>query len=67
MSPSKRVEHIITALALFRRATGTGTLCLVGSGSDKYQQSLIRLAERLGVADRIVFHGRVTSSEKYPP
>jgi glycosyltransferase involved in cell wall biosynthesis len=65
MAPSKRVEHAIKALALFRHATGTGTLCLVGSGSDKYQKSLIKLAGHLGVADSIVFRGRVTSSEKY--
>jgi glycosyltransferase involved in cell wall biosynthesis len=65
MAPSKRIEHIIKALALFRHATGTGTLCLVGSGSQKYIQSLIRLADRLGVTDSIVFRGRVATSEKY--
>jgi glycosyltransferase involved in cell wall biosynthesis len=65
IAPSKRIGHIIKALALFRDATGTGTLCLVGAGSNKYQQSLIKLSEQLGVADSVVFRGRVTSSEKY--
>jgi glycosyltransferase involved in cell wall biosynthesis len=65
MAPSKRIEHIIKALAQFRSSTGSGTLRLVGSGSDRYRQSLMRLAKHLEVADSIVFQGRVTLSEKH--
>jgi glycosyltransferase involved in cell wall biosynthesis len=65
IAPSKRIEHIIKALALFRHATGEGKLSLVGSGSRHYQHSLVALAQRLGVAERITFLGRVTTSEKY--
>jgi len=65
LAPSKRIEHILQAFALFRNETGTGTLCVVGSGSETYRQSLTRLAERLGVSESIEFRGRVTASEKY--
>jgi glycosyltransferase involved in cell wall biosynthesis len=65
LAPSKRIDHTIRALAMFRQSTGAGTLCLVGSGSDKYLHSLIRLADQLGIADSVLFRGRVPSSEKY--
>lgn len=65
LAPSKRVEHIIRALAIFRRTTGTGSLCVVGSGSDRYKRSLVKLAEILGTSDAIEFRGHVALSEKY--
>jgi glycosyltransferase involved in cell wall biosynthesis len=64
LAPSKRVDHIIKAFALFRNTTGTGTLSLAGSGSAKYQKALIRLADRLRVAGSVEFRGHVTASEK---
>src|SRR2546428_13692766 len=33
LAPSKRVDHMIRALAQFRRSTGKGTLWLAGNGS----------------------------------
>jgi glycosyltransferase involved in cell wall biosynthesis len=65
LAPSKRIGHMVQALAHFRKATGTGTLRLVGSGSEQYQQSLAQLALRLNVADSVVFLGQVSSQEKY--
>jgi glycosyltransferase involved in cell wall biosynthesis len=65
MAPSKRIEHILKALALFRHATGAGTLCLVGSGSDTYRLSLMNHADRLGIADHVDFRGHVSPMEKW--
>lgn len=65
LAPSKRVAHMLQALARFRHDTGTGTLWLVGSGSARYQRALLKLAERLGIADSVVFWGRVTLPEKH--
>jgi glycosyltransferase involved in cell wall biosynthesis len=65
LAPSKRIGHMVRALAYFRKATGTGTLWLVGSGSARYQLSLTKLARRLNVEDKVVFLGRVSSQEKF--
>lgn len=65
LAPSKRIGHMVQALAQFRKATGTGTLWLVGRGSEGYTQSLAKLARRLNVQDSVVFFGRVSSQEKY--
>jgi len=65
LAPSKRIDHIVRALSLFRRETGTGQLWLIGTGSKRYQQSLTKLSRRLGLEDHITFYGRVSSSEKH--
>lgn len=65
LAPSKRIEHIVRALALFRKATGHGTLCLAGSGPDQYQRALARLARRVNVDQSVTFCGRVTPLEKH--
>jgi glycosyltransferase involved in cell wall biosynthesis len=65
LAPSKRIEHLIHSLAQFRRATGTGTLWLVGRGAEGYKRSLDKLAQRLRVADSVVFWGAVSSQEKH--
>ncbi len=65
IAPSKRIEHIVRAFALFRQATGVGTLWLVGSGLPRYQASLAKLAKKLGVDARVIFTGRVSSGEKH--
>jgi glycosyltransferase involved in cell wall biosynthesis len=64
MAPSKRIEHMLQALAQFRQTTGAGTLWLVGSGSDRYQRSLTKLSRHLGVERSVMFLGRVPSQEK---
>jgi glycosyltransferase involved in cell wall biosynthesis len=56
---------MLEALAQFRESTGAGNLWLVGSGSERHQRSLAKLAQRLGVEHNVVFWGRVSSSEKY--
>jgi glycosyltransferase involved in cell wall biosynthesis len=65
LAPSKRIGHMVQALASFRKATGTGSLRLVGSGSAQYRQSVAKLARRLNVDDSVVFLGQVSSQEKY--
>jgi glycosyltransferase involved in cell wall biosynthesis len=65
MAPSKRLGHMVRALAQFRRATGNGSLWLVGSGSEGYQRSLRQLARRLNVEQSVWFCGRVTDEEKH--
>jgi glycosyltransferase involved in cell wall biosynthesis len=65
LAPSKRIDHILQAMTLFLKARGTGILWLAGSGSDGYQRSLVKLARRLGIEDRVVFWGHVADAEKY--
>jgi glycosyltransferase involved in cell wall biosynthesis len=65
LAPSKRIEHMLQALAHFRRATGDGTLWLIGSGSERYKQSLAKLARHLSVESNVMFFGRVSSEEKH--
>jgi glycosyltransferase involved in cell wall biosynthesis len=65
LAPSKRIEHILRALAGFRQATGTGTLRMVGSGSARYHDDLEQLAESLNIAGSVTFCGRVSASEKH--
>ena len=64
LAPSKRIGHMVQALAQFRQATGTGRLWLAGSGSDRYQRALADQAKRLNVADDVVFWGYVSEEEK---
>ena len=61
LAPSKRIEHMIKALARFRQSTGRGTLWLAGSGPVRHQESLTRLAERLGIEESVKFCGRVSA------
>jgi len=62
--PSKRVEHILEAIAHYRGATGTGELWLIGSGRENYRKSLERMAERRGIREHVTFWGRLTEEEK---
>lgn len=64
LAPSKRVNDIINAFALFRRTTGAGELTLIGVGASGYTDSLKRLVDRLGLGDSVAFAGRVSANEK---
>jgi glycosyltransferase involved in cell wall biosynthesis len=64
LAPSKRIRHLIQALALFRESNGRGTLWVAGSGSARYINSLRELSIRLNVADHVIFRGRVTDAER---
>ena len=65
LAPSKRIPHMLQALAQFRAVAGKGVLWLVGDGSKRYRQSLTRLARSLGIEDHVVFWGRVPAVEKH--
>lgn len=56
---------MLQALAQFRRTTGTGTLWLVGTGSERYKRTLLKLAARLKIEGGLVFWGRVSLHEKH--
>lgn len=64
LAPSKRIGHMVEALALFRQVTGEGRLLLAGAGSSEYQVSLLSLARKLNVEHSVTFCGRVTDDQK---
>ncbi len=64
LAPSKRIGHMVQALAQFRQVTGTGRLWLAGTGSERYKRSLLALARRLRVDESVTFCGRVSQHEK---
>lgn len=64
LAPSKRIAHMLQALAQFRAASGTGVLWLVGSGSERYQRSLVKRATALGIKNSVVFWGRLPRVDK---
>ncbi|MEV3991390.1 glycosyltransferase family 4 protein [Streptomyces sp. NPDC049837] len=53
----KRLDHLIRALPALRENMPGVELHLIGDGEAR--EELARLAERLGVGDRVVFHGRL--------
>jgi glycosyltransferase involved in cell wall biosynthesis len=65
IAPSKRIGDIMEAMAQFRKEAGKGTLWLVGSGSERYRESLVKKARHLGIADNVRFCGRVSPAEKH--
>ena len=65
LAPSKRVTDIVEALAAFRRAYGSGRLLLVGTGSKRYTDTLIRLAARLRVSGAVEHCGWLEGPLKY--
>lgn len=65
LAPSKRIGHMLKALAQFRRETGTGTLWLVGDGARSYRQALFDLARDLNVVDSVTFWGRLPTTQKH--
>jgi glycosyltransferase involved in cell wall biosynthesis len=65
LAPSKRIAHMLHALAQFHTATGNGILWLVGSGSERYEQSLAKLTRHLGIENSVVFWGRLPTADKH--
>jgi glycosyltransferase involved in cell wall biosynthesis len=65
LAPSKRLNHVIQAFAIFHSAVGTGQLHIVGTGERVYTESLRRLVDRFGLRECVTFEGNVSKSEKY--
>jgi glycosyltransferase involved in cell wall biosynthesis len=66
--PNKRIEDLIQVLAAYVRTTDPGArLIVVGgaAGQEAYGRRLSELASSLGVADSVVFTGRVSDSELF--
>jgi glycosyltransferase involved in cell wall biosynthesis len=63
LTPSKRYDHAVRALALLRETHPAASLTLIGEGRDR--ERLERLAARLGVADAVELTGRVDAATKY--
>ena len=55
LEPEKRIEDILTALALVAKQYPMVGLFIVGSGSER--RRLERMARHLGLADRVIFLG----------
>jgi glycosyltransferase involved in cell wall biosynthesis len=62
--PSKQVPDILRAFSIFHQEIGDGQLWLIGDGNESHVQQLKRQAAELGLADKIVFCGRVSADEK---
>lgn len=65
LAPSKRVNDILQAFAMYRQSKGEGRLVLVGNGSSRYVEQLQRLASELRVSDSVEFCGWLKGSAKY--
>jgi glycosyltransferase involved in cell wall biosynthesis len=65
LAPSKRIDDIVEAFALFRHARGHGRLILVGNGRDAYVGQLVKQASRLGISDAVEYTGWLEGTAKH--
>lgn len=63
LHPIKRIDRLIEAIAIARRAMPHLELDVVGPG-ERHGRELADLARRLGVTDAVRFHGFVSADEK---
>jgi glycosyltransferase involved in cell wall biosynthesis len=63
--PSKRVEDVINAFAIFCESGEPAELCLLGSGAVPYVEELRNLVDRLGLAKLVRFVGHVSIETKH--
>ncbi len=59
--PSKGVVHLIRAFSTVGRNVSSAALDIVGDGPER--EKLSEAADDLGIADRVVFHGRKSEEE----
>jgi len=65
LSPAKRQEEAIEALARLRAAGREADLLVIGSGDPRYEARLRSLASRLGLKERVAFLGEVETAWPY--
>ncbi len=65
LHPVKRLEMTLHAFARVAPKRPKARLLLMGSGEEAYVASLRALAERSGVADRVVFAGWVSGEDRW--
>jgi glycosyltransferase involved in cell wall biosynthesis len=61
---SKRLDHIVRALAIVRKDAPHAHLTIVGSGSEKELRRLTALVYELGLQDAVTFCGRVDDNTR---
>jgi glycosyltransferase involved in cell wall biosynthesis len=64
LTPSKRIDHIIQALAIVRCSVPEAELVIAGAGAQREIQRLRDVAQRAGVADRVHLLGRLSTKER---
>jgi glycosyltransferase involved in cell wall biosynthesis len=62
LTPSKRYDHAIQALAVLREVRPSASLTILGDGRDR--RRLEHEVERLGLRDSVTIRGRVPEAEK---
>ncbi|HEY9085186.1 MAG TPA: glycosyltransferase family 4 protein [Candidatus Tyrphobacter sp.] len=64
VAASKRIDHIIRALAIVREQIPEAELIVIGGGPAKERRRLEALARNLGVERAVTFTGRVSRDER---
>lgn len=64
LAPSKRVDHIVEAVAIAKKRAPEIELYVVGGGPSVERDRLERRARDLGIKDCVKFTGRVSRSER---
>lgn len=64
LRPSKRIDHLIRALAIVRKTVGDAELVVVGKGEQRELDRLCRLADRLGIGGGVTFVGEATDAQR---
>lgn len=63
--PSKRVDHILTALkGLHRAGVPEARLWVIGAWDDAYRRELDRIIASLGLKDNVTFYGHIDEATK---
>ncbi|HUA10111.1 MAG TPA: glycosyltransferase family 4 protein [Candidatus Acidoferrales bacterium] len=65
LDPNKRVEDAIEAWSRINPVARNARLHIIGDGSERYRSALRELAAKLGVAEQVIFHGRVDEETKW--
>ncbi|MHB8703205.1 MAG: glycosyltransferase family 4 protein [Candidatus Tyrphobacter sp.] len=64
IAPSKRIDHVIRALAVVRASVPDAELVAIGNGPVRERRRLELLAQRLGVAHAVTFTGWTSRAER---
>ncbi len=68
LDPLKRVEDAIVAWSrLSDRTKAVHRLHIAGDGAPEYREKLYSLADKLGLKERVIFHGRVDDRKEMGP
>jgi glycosyltransferase involved in cell wall biosynthesis len=62
--PTKGLDLLIKAFAEVAMKMPNAVLVIAGSGDEKYLEKCVRLAERLGVKERVKYVGRISEEDK---